>query len=1225
MREIVKRILEESFVFEYGSLDFSCPKIELELPVGSVQEGSFHIYSSPGYVLKGYVTSSDIRMECLTAEFSGGDAEIFYRFHGDLAEAGEVVKGAFSVVSNQGEYYLPFVCSMERPVLQSSQGPIESVADFAALARNHWQEAVKLFYSPDFAQIFEGDGTYYEHYRAFSAVRGNQQNVEEFLVQTGQKTYVDYFAEESQIAMEFPYMENPYSVTELRIGLVRNGWGYTSLKVTCEGDFVFTEKERLTDDDFLGNICRLPVYIDSSQCRQGRNFGKVTLSNAHFSLEIPVTVGLGRQEAERSQNPEKKKIIARLMNNYRDFRLKKLGTSLWLAESEKCVAKLVAMDENDMEARLFQAQILITREQFHEAGWILEHVGELLEQQKLCDTPLWAYYLYLTTLLPQEEGYGKEITREVELVYRKCRQEWRVAWLLLYLSPEYDKSDNTKWDFLEKQFKQGCTSPIMYIEALQLLNSNPSLIRKLEAFVVQVLWFGAKHERIGPELLEQILYLCTRIKDYSAEYMGLFERTLVALYEQRADQRILQELCTLFVKNSRVGAKYFVWYARSVEAQLRITNLYEYYMMSADPDSLEEIPKIVLMYFMYQNNLDYERSAFLYSYILEKRFEYEELYSGYRPRIERFVAEQIRKYHVTPALAKLYKAVLKRELFTDQTAAALAGILFAHQVKTDNPAMRRVLVYQPDNEQPGSYMLQGGKTWVPLYGEGNLVVFEDGAGNRYGLTSGFPIAQEARNESAAESTEESSIERLMEPRPFLKVLESCVETVPEFDIYLAGCEMKAKQGAGGRAGAKQETAFARWQRIAAMPQASAKLRKQAHRVLLNYYSEMEETEQLSEYLDRISLEELEREDRAEVLRKEVLCGKYQQAYELLERFTPYFADKKTLIDLLEALLREVDLSGGSLEQEDPALLAAAVHVLRSGGCSSMLLKYLMRYYKGRTKDLRDIWKAARSYGVEREVFCKRLLVQMLFSGSMVEEKSDIFADYLAGDVNTNVKAAFLIKCAHDYFVKEKASCEVEMQAIALMELQGETVGWLPKLAFLKYYGEHKEQLDDEKRIVAERFLGEMTEKQIHLKCFREYREFPVLLRDMWDKTIVEYRASAEGTPRIRYRICADGTEGAYFTKYMNQVCQGVYFDEFVLFFGEVLEYSILEEKDGREVVCDSGLLQQSQDAMVIAGSKYELLNKMLISKSLQDEEALKEQMQEYVRREFMTEELFALK
>ena len=1190
MREIVKRILDESFVFEYGSLDFSCPKIELALPQGCVYEGSFHIYSAPGYLLKGYITSSDIRMECLTAEFSGGDAEIFYRFHGDLAEAGEVVKGTFSVVSNQGEYYLPFVCSLERPMLQSSQGPVEQIADFAALARNNWQEAVKLFYSPEFVRVFDQDEAFFELYRALSAVPGNQQNMEEFLVQAGLKTYVDYYAEGSQIALELSYAENPYSVTEMRIGLVRNGWGYTSLKVTCEGEFVFTEKEVLTDDDFLGNICRLPVYIDSSQCRQGRNFGKVMLSNAYFSLEIPVTVQLGERDAEDNLNPARKKIIARLMNCYRDFRLKKLGTSLWQQESEKCVTRLVAMDENDIEARLFQAQLLITKEQLHEAGWILEHTGELLEQQKLFDTPLWAYYLYLTTLLPHEEGYGKEITREVELIYRKNRREWRVAWLLLYLSPEYDKSDNTKWDFLEKQFRQGCVSPIMYIEALQLLNSNPSLLRKLEAFVVQVLWFGAKQERIGPELLEQLLYLCTRIREYSAEYVGLLERTLITLYGQRADERILQELCTLFVKNSRVGAKYFVWYARSVEAQLRITNLYEYYMMSADPDSLEEIPKIVLMYFMYQNNLDYERSAFLYSYILEHKEEYEDLYHGYRPRIERFVLEQIQKYHVTPALAKLYKAVLVPDMFTAQTAAALSKIMFAHQVKTDNPAMRRVLVYQPDNEQPDVYVLQNGKTWVPLYGEGNLLVLEDGAGNRFGG--------------------EPKIEKLMAPGAFLELLDSRVETVPEFDIYLAGC------GA---------SAISRWQRIAAMPQASAKLRGQAHRVLLNYYSESDDREQLSEYLDRLPLEELCREDRAEVLRKMVLCGKYQQAYEQLVRFTPYFADRKTLLDLLEALLRDANFVGGSNREANPVLLAAAVHVLRTGGCSSTLLKYLMCYYKGRTKDLRDIWKAARGYGVDREVFCKRMLVQMLFSGNMVEEKSEIFADYLAGDADTNIKAAFLIKCAYDYFVKGKEPCESEMREIVLTELQGEAVGWLPKLAFLKYYAEHKEQLNEEKLIVAERFLGEMTEKKIHLKCFGEYKDFPVLLRDMWDKTIVEYRTSSEGIPRIRYRILADGAEGEYFTKYMNQVCQGVYFDEFVLFFGEMLEYSILEEKDGREIVCDSGVLQQSKETLVVAGSKYELLNKMLISMSLQEDEALKEQLQDYVRREFMTEELFRLK
>ena len=269
----------------------------------------------------------------------------------------------------------------------------------------------------------------------------------------------------------------------------------------------------MSDDDFLGNFCRLPVYIDSSQCRQGRNFGKILLTNSYFTLEIPVTVRLG-EEAENGQlNLHRKKLIAQLMSSYRDYRLKKISTAAWQQETEMCVEQLVSMDENDIEARLFQAQLLITKGRLNEAGWILDHTGELLEEKELYDTPLWAYYLYWATLLPHEEGYAKDIAEEVELIYRKNRKEWRIAWLLLYLSAEYHRSDNARWTFLEKQFRQGCTSPIMYIEALQLLNSNPSLLRRLEAFSVQVIWFGVRQKRLSPELYEQLLYLCTRGKD----------------------------------------------------------------------------------------------------------------------------------------------------------------------------------------------------------------------------------------------------------------------------------------------------------------------------------------------------------------------------------------------------------------------------------------------------------------------------------------------------------------------------------------------------------------------------------------------------------------------------------------------------------------------------------------------------------------------------------------
>ena len=55
------------------------------------------------------------------------------------------------------------------------------------------------------------------------------------------------------------------------------------------------------------------------------------------------------------------------MESYQAFRLRRLNTSAWLRETGKVVERLVAMDENDVQARLFQAQLLITEERGNEA------------------------------------------------------------------------------------------------------------------------------------------------------------------------------------------------------------------------------------------------------------------------------------------------------------------------------------------------------------------------------------------------------------------------------------------------------------------------------------------------------------------------------------------------------------------------------------------------------------------------------------------------------------------------------------------------------------------------------------------------------------------------------------------------------------------------------------------------------------------------------------------
>ena len=103
-------------------------------------------------------------------------------------------------------------------------------------------------------------------------------------------------------------------MTELSVTIYKECWGYTRFKVVTEGDFVFTEKEVLTEDDFLGNQCVMSVYIDNSLLHVGRNFGCVRLVGTGTTLEVPVKVlvgaGQGKYQAARL---EKEKLLVELI------------------------------------------------------------------------------------------------------------------------------------------------------------------------------------------------------------------------------------------------------------------------------------------------------------------------------------------------------------------------------------------------------------------------------------------------------------------------------------------------------------------------------------------------------------------------------------------------------------------------------------------------------------------------------------------------------------------------------------------------------------------------------------------------------------------------------------------------------------------------------------------------------------------------------------------------
>ncbi len=1204
MQELIERISQGNFDYENGSLDFSCTKIELTLSKGTTYEGSFHITSIPGRITEGYVVTSDLRMECQTPEFSGSGAEIAYRFHGEHMEEGDVLKGSFGIISNHGEYYLPFVVSIEHTALHSSIGTIKNLFHFANLAKSSWREALALFYSPEFPRILTGnDAGYLDSYRGLSVSHGNEQNMEEFLIHVNKKQKVEYLTEEPSLVAVLT--ASPYEVTESGITILRSGWGYTFLSVECEGDFLFTEKEVITEDDFLGNRFRLPVFLDGSRCRKGRNFGRVRLSNPYLSLTVPVEVRWGEGNAA-SQTALRKRIIVQLMDFYQKFRLRRVSASTWRNETGKLVERLVRLDENAIDARLFQAQFLITEERFNEAKWILSHALDLMEESREPQDVCYAYYLYLTTLIPDEGTDNADIVSQVEKIYRRHREEWRVAWLLLYLSEEYSSSAGVRWAFLEKQFQGGCISPILYLEALTLLNNNPPLMRRLEDFELQVLCYGARREMLTDDTVEQLLYLCGKRREYSQLLLRILQR----IYPRRQDVRILQEICALLIKGGKAGRAYFEWYRKGVEAQLRITNLYEYYMASVDLETMHPIPKTVLMYFSYQNNLDYEHSAYLYHYLLRNQKEFVELYESYGVRMEHFVIDQIQKGHINRHLAALYQVMLSPGMINGQTAVPLSRLLFANWIQVEGSGIQKVLIYQPGNLRADEYLLQDGAAWVALYGSDYTVVLEDGEGNRFVKSVDY------------------TLEKLMLPGKYLRTVAQYVTDDISFDLYL--CE-----GVRGKGQIDQDTAD-RCLDLIASPQVDSAVKRELSMKLLQYYYDVDDMRALDRFLGTVPTEEFSLEERGEVVKYLVLRGKDEEAYRQIREYGPYFVEPKSLVRLLDDLMRERD------GVEDPVMLAAAYYAFRSGKYGSGILTYLEKYLRGTTKELRDVWKAARSFEVDSLELCGRMLVQMLYSGAFVGEKMEIFRCYVSQVADSRVEEAFLAQCSYDYFVKERVTDSYIFGKIQERCDRGEEIQRVCKLAYLKYYAETPEELGEKQFVWIEAFLREMMAERIHLNFFREFlnrkdmpyqkkgaakrrRELAHILQEMEDKTIIEYRTRPGGRARIHYVIVhEDGGSGEYRSEYMRDAYGGVCFQEFVLFFGENLQYYIMEETENGEQLTESGNLQRSESASEKPDSRFDLINDIVLSKSLQDYDTLDGLLLEYFRREYLNDGLFRL-
>ncbi len=1180
-------------------LKFSEEILELSVKSGEVLEGAFTIYASGEAPAEGVVYSSEGKMQCLTREFIGKREEIRYRFDSEGMEEGDVWEGSFAVISNYGEYELPYLITMEAGVVSSSLGEIRNMFHFANLAKTNWEEAVRVFYSKEFGRLF-ADGTEKQYgcaYKGLSAIPGNERNMEEFLLEINKKQKVTFTIEQTQVRLE-----DTEGTAEHSVLVTREGWGYTFLHVEAEGDFLWVEKERLTEHDFLGNSCRLVYYMDGGRLHGGNNFGSLHIYNSYMDIRIPVTVRKGMRTARAfGVEKEKKQILVQLMEFYCSYRGKKITAKTWMGETEKLVERLATLDVRDIQTRLFQTQLYVTQEREKEAAWQLERLeeeglrdelaGEGREGEEQMFSPeVVCYYLYLKSLLSEDDEYVDWIAEQVGRMHLVYPGNWRIAWLMLHLSEEYAKSPSKRWLALEEQFRQGCVSPVLYVEAWRLLEMNPTLLMKLQPFEMQALRFAAKKELLTQDVVVQIRYQVQKLKEYSHHAFFI----LKVCYEKFPNRETLQAICMLLIKGGKTDSCFFEWYRLGVEQELRITKLYEYFMMALPEGYEGELPRMVLMYFAYQSNLDYIKNAYLYAYIYKLKEEHPEYYIKFCPQIDEFVKEQLQRGRINEDLAYLYHETVLKEPLDGEKAEAVLPLLFASRLWTQNREVRFAVVRYTVSRKEYRYPISDGGVYLPLYGEDYKIFLEDGVGYRYTVSVPYQV------------------ERLMQPGGLAEEVGGLVQGHEGLDIYLCEKDHAFRQ--------VTEENVSRFRQMAASQYIEEEWKNEISLKLLEYYFERDYMMELDNYLQELEPEGKKRKERNEIIRYLVMRAKWEKALAWVKRFGMQGMESRALMRLCSRLLADKDCL------EDEGMVQMAYYVFRKGKYEGNLLTYLIRYYEGMTEDLRDIWKAAEAFEADTYDLCERILVQMMYTGMYLKEQVGIFRTYIAGGAKHEVEAAFLTHCSYDYFIKEKAMDSFIFTDMLRVQGRGEPLKKVCRLAFAQYYARNNGERTPGAMEAVRAYLQDLTREDVCFAFFKDYVGEAPEMEEYEDKAIVEYKTSPGSKVWIHYLVeKGPHTQEKYGQEEMKDMYGGVYAMPFVLFFGEKLQYYISEENEDGEHVTETASVSPANSLPEGAEGRFAHINGIVAAQAVEDYDTADRLLTDYYRKEYVAPKVFRLK
>ncbi len=1172
-----------------GVVDGDVPRLELlqsnieeMIALGQNYRGDIRIFSENQQEIRGLIYSDDSRVVLLQDSFAGVSALLPYEVRAELLDPGTVLEGHFDLVYNGGECRLPYRFEVSREGAEAGR-QVETLQDFAELARRHPAEAQELFESREFAKLpLMEDRSVRAVCDGLHRALNRRSSLEEFLIGSGAKQRVTFTVDETPRKIVMQEKERTETIR-----ITKSSWGQFVLTASSDNPCVTLPETRITQEDFDGDRLDLPFTIHRDAMHGGKNYARITLSAPLWQAAVELTL-TDREELSRSgrRRWERRYEQLEFQKTWLDFLAEKGDRKENLEYLQYCWEEMTGDEEPDTRQKLYRAAISLWRGDADLADMILEDAEQELGDGSGGDTDAYCAYLYLKMQLTGSWERKEELLRILQK-YRD-RGEESVFLFLLMLAMDEGAADRPT-EILERirDFcRRGSRSPFLYLEACRIYNRHPDILKSLGGFELRTLGFGARH---GILTEETALYL-TSLVGKERSFRPSFLRLLTRLYETYERDEILGAVCAVLIRGDQRSEKNFVWFSRGVRRDIRLTRLYDYYLYTMPEDWEQPLPREIVLYFSYNSPHDPQSRLALYRNLLRFYDTDREIMQSYEGQIREYVRQEMMEGSVNAGLAELYRRTLTPADVDDAAARILPDILRTCEIRCGGSFTELIVVYG-ELEDELSVPVRNGVAYVPFYSPSCRVLFSDDSELRY---AGVPY------EKTELFPERGDLEaRCYElcPRHVMLRLSECVriltqEKKTENQIRLLKRELNVRR---------------------VHPQFKTAMIHEIVRCAVSREKPEEE-----EILTCIHYPGITPPERLELTRLLIELGKLDEAARQVRRLGCRQLPVPSLKKLAGQMIRD------NPHEKDPLLLDLCLYLFEKGEGDDGVLEYLCVYYNSSSRQMRPILCTADARELDTSDMSERLLAQMLFTG-WYEGMEEVFLICLKqGNMSRMLLHAYLVVKCDAYFLKEgPADRDVFdiTEHLLLDDAEKDRVPEICSLALVKNCA-GRETLTEEEKGLCRDLTDSFYRRGMSFSWMKDLARQIPLPEEIRLRQWIEYHGEPDQNLELCLRVLPQMEGKRELRLALPQVYPGIYVKSLLLFAGEKMSWKILRD-GGPEILAQGSC--RGEDSPEEDGSRFARLNRLAAdAEEPADVLAWQQEVAGYARMETWVGELFTL-